>query len=523
MEGLLGSLSSPIVIGVIIVVLLLLIAIPVLLRRRRATTEEEPPEIGTPVDYTSMPIEERPSLRERIANLSLAGKLLLAVVPLLVLIGFILLFLLLPANMGTTEGPTPTPVPLEIAITEAILARVTPQQQIRVEAETTIPENTTVTAELFLGDEPFPWYRTDTATTTVRLGGEINLTLTKADDGPSPTAGSPLMVQLAATLDDGREVVSERFEIAVPEIYARDFYTGTVAEAPTATPTTAVEPTTPPEPTATVAVTPTATPEVDFASEQVATVANGGNVRRHPLIIENVVAQINAGEQVELLGRTPNGEWYRIRNERDEVGWASVTLLSIDPAVQERVPVESVVTVFTSGSVYELPEQQGAIFGQVFVGETVELLRKTPNGEWYQVTNVRDVTGWVSASLLGIPPEVADQVPVEQAAAAAVNATEAVPTSPAGTAAPAAGEPTPVPAEGIVVRVFNRGSIRDQPAQEGAVLGELSAGDDVELRARTSDGAWYFIRSAESIDGWINSSLVRVSPEIAARVPVIEE
>jgi len=52
-----------------------------------------------------------------------------------------------------------------------------------------------------------------------------------------------------------------------------------------------------------------------------------------------VLDQIHAGEIVQLLQKTANGQWYQIRNPRNVVGWVNVTLLTIDQTVASRVPV----------------------------------------------------------------------------------------------------------------------------------------------------------------------------------------
>lgn len=528
MEEVLSLLSEPLVIGVIIIILIFLIAFPILLRRRRSAADEELPELDAPIDYTSLPVEERPRLRDRITNLSLAGKILLGVIPLLFIVGIILLLLILPQISSTAQAPTATPTPLQITDATAILARVNPQQ-IQIEADSTLTANTTeVRAELFLNDEPFPWYQPATAITTVRTDGTIQLSLTKAENGPPPQRDVPIMAILRADID-GQEIVSEPFTVDIPEIYASQFYAGAVAEVPTpdTEPTEeAPEPTT--EITPTVEVTATATPSIDIASGLAATVTNGGNVRQHPMIIENVIGTINADEQIEILGQTPNGEWFLIRNARDEIGWTSATLLSIEPSVLEQVPVESVVTVFVSGNIYEQPQEQSNTLGQVFINETVELSRKTPAGDWYEVTSVRDETGWVSASLLGIPPEVAEQVPVQQASSGATSSVtddndvvvdENETPVPDTTIEPDAATPL----AGLVVNAFNRGSVRDQPNLEGAVLGAIEAGEQVELLERTQNASWYRINSAQGITGWISSSLLRLDQEIVDRVPVASE
>ncbi len=72
-----------------------------------------------------------------------------------------------------------------------------------------------------------------------------------------------------------------------------------------------------------------------------ATVANGGNVREAP-INGRPLAQVNAGETVQLLAKTKDGSWLKIsfaRSGTTITGWVSRTLLTIDPAVDQQVPV----------------------------------------------------------------------------------------------------------------------------------------------------------------------------------------
>jgi hypothetical protein len=97
----------------------------------------------------------------------------------------------------------------------------------------------------------------------------------------------------------------------------------------------------------------------------------------------------------------------------------SATLLTIDPAVASQVPAAKpasaglTATVFNGGNVRERPVT-GKVLDQINAAETVDLLAKTSDGGWYQITNLRGATGWVSVTLLTIDPDVARQVPVAQ-------------------------------------------------------------------------------------------------------------
>ena len=62
-------------------------------------------------------------------------------------------------------------------------------------------------------------------------------------------------------------------------------------------------------------------------------------MRSAPDLQAAVLDQVNAGESVTLLGRSPDGTWLQIRNFRGKVGWTHRTLLTLEPAVEQRLPV----------------------------------------------------------------------------------------------------------------------------------------------------------------------------------------
>jgi SH3-like domain-containing protein len=404
-------LDNPIILVVVVIVLLILIAIPVLIRRRRAAQEDvlPPPELGQSVDYTSLPYEEPTSLGDRLREAPIGVKLLLALVPIAVIVAAVVLWLTFFNNPGTGTAvvPTPTPPPTITNVT----ATVVRSTQIVVEANTNLPDTTQISAVMKENDQDLPWFNKDTISSKI-ADGRITLVLNKAKDAPNPSNNQEQFVTLIATVGD-QVLSSEPAKITVPAIYKADFYPGSVATAPTAAPTTVPtsaptlalpEPTAVPEPTATSTATLTAT------------VFNGGNIRREPQVADNVVGQLHAGEVVTLLERSNDSTWYRVQAPEAE-GWVSATLLTIDPAVASQVstatPPETglTATVFNGGNVRVRPVT-GRPLDQINAGETVQLLAKTSDGGWYQITNIRNVTGWVSVTLLTIDPAVAQQVPI---------------------------------------------------------------------------------------------------------------
>jgi flagellar FliL protein len=411
MQDLLSTFPTGIVIALIILVIVAL-AIVVLLARRRRARQDSPADpaasLGGPVDYTSLPLDEEPSgWRDRFARLSLAGKILAVLVPILGVLGLVALILaLLPS--GEPVAVLPTPVPISLTVRDAALIRAEPLTlDVNVES-TGLADGTEVTIEMLEDGEPFAWINPEQATAPVRRN-RAEIQALRAEGAPAPTEGRRYVVIVRGP--DG--AVSAEAELLIPAVnrIAETFF-GRSAAAPTATPSPAPAPTSAQAtPEATAEPTPEPTAAAELPSGPEAGVANGGNVRRLPIVAaDNVVGGVNAGEAVQLLARTPNGEWYRVRTLRDELGWVSVTLISV-PA-DASVPVAPVVTVFGNGPVYEGPDAASTELDRVNVNEVVELTQKTADGAWYQVTNVRAISGWVAASLLGIPEEVAQSVPV---------------------------------------------------------------------------------------------------------------
>lgn len=78
------------------------------------------------------------------------------------------------------------------------------------------------------------------------------------------------------------------------------------------------------------------------------------------------------------------------------------------------VPIVSSLrgTVANPGNVRADPNVSATPVDRVNQGEEVQLLGRSDNGRWYLVLTVRGVAGWVSATLLNVPPETAALVPV---------------------------------------------------------------------------------------------------------------
>ena len=124
MQQLLGRLDPVIVIILLVAVVLVAVVVVVVMRRMR----QRPPSIDEAlgaasgltgqVDYTSLPLDDEPTgWRERFTNLSLASKILVILVPILVVLGVIVLVLAL--SKGGAPSVQKTPVPVTLTVTKA--------------------------------------------------------------------------------------------------------------------------------------------------------------------------------------------------------------------------------------------------------------------------------------------------------------------------------------------------------------------------------------------------------------------
>lgn len=421
---------------IIIVLVIVLVVLFFLQRRQRANSDVlPPPELGQPIDYTNPELQEPETLADRIRNAPLGVKLLvpLGLVALLILGGVAYSALQPLAGSGQVK-PTPEPVTLTQAS-----ATLSNPSRILAQATTNLPDNTNVQATLLEDGKAFEWYAPESAEGQVS-NGRVRISLNKRANAPTPSQGKTYTVVLNASGPDGTTLSSEPAQLTVPQLYREEFFSGAVAAAPTAAATSAPKPTaaaTPkPSPTAAPSA-PTPTPKA--TATFTATVANGGNVRREPNRQGEVLDQNNANEVVTLLQKSQDGAWYQMTNPRGTTGWFSASLLQVDPKVAAQVPVEGSVPaepppaattqataqattaatgltglVWNGGNLRKLPNFTAEVIDQNNANETVTLVAKTADGRWYKVTNPRGNTGWFSASLLRIQPDVAKRVPVGQ-------------------------------------------------------------------------------------------------------------
>ncbi|HNP70554.1 MAG TPA: SH3 domain-containing protein, partial [Kouleothrix sp.] len=233
----LDALQNPIVIAVVVLVLVVLIAIPVLVRRRRAAQGEvlPPPELGQPVDYTSVPYVEPKTLGERFRDAPIGVKLLLILVPLaLIIAGFVVWQAFFSAPEVANVPPPPPPSITDVTATLASAARIV------VDAKTNLPDGTVVTAAMKEGGSDFAWANQQSAQAQVS-GGLVRVVIERDAAAPRPRRDQEHTLILSASANN-QSVSSEAAKLTIPSIYVNDFFRDQAAP-PTVAPTAAPAPT----------------------------------------------------------------------------------------------------------------------------------------------------------------------------------------------------------------------------------------------------------------------------------------
>lgn len=508
-------MSQEILIALLVGAILLVAIAFIVARRRRAARQDELPlpdvsGIGETIDYTSLPEEEPRTLGERFRAAPPAVKALIILAP-VVLIGVIAVLVLTFAPFGDS-GATPTPLPPSprLAIERA---EVVGRGKIVVIVQTeNLPSGAVVTALIREGDQEFPWFNPETALAQPDpLSGEAQVVLDRRSDAPTPRQSETYTVIAIAREAGGEIVRSDPAPLDVLQPFFNDFY-GVAIEptpAPAATPTATLSPATP-EPSPTIVAT----------QELTGTATIVGNIRQAPNREADVVGRLTPGEVVTLFERSVDGEWYRIATSAGLSGWVSRTLLIVDQDLAAQLPVATPdnlpkAAVFNGGNVRTSPSLRGLVIDQVNAGESVILLARNADSTWLKVINERQITGWVSRTLLTVSPNDVRNLPVSN---------ETVPTPLPATVAALPPPPTPnataPPVTGLTAIVFNGGNVRTAPNLQAQVIDQVNARETVQLLSKTPDGNWYRITNVRGVTGWVNRTLLTVDPDVARRVPV---
>jgi N-acetylmuramoyl-L-alanine amidase len=218
------------------------------------------------------------------------------------------------------------------------------------------------------------------------------------------------------------------------------------------------------------------------------------NVREGPGVGFPAITRIDAGANVELLGRNADASWVQVSLPGGIVGWVRSTF------VQANVAISSLPTVVqgtgASGSVHAffLNVRSGPGVGFPEVGvlgrdDGVTILGRNGDGSWLNVSIPGGVTGWVNRGFIRTNVDVM--------------------TLPVTDAGQGGGGPAPTGPNATVTAGFL--NVRFGPGAGFGIITRVSQGQVVALGGRSADGQWVFISIPAGASGWVNALYVRTS------------
>jgi uncharacterized protein YgiM (DUF1202 family) len=136
--------------------------------------------------------------------------------------------------------------------------------------------------------------------------------------------------------------------------------------------------------------------------------------------------------------------------------------------------------------------------GQIEAGTEVVPIKRSDDNQWLLVRHMDDVFGWLQAKDVA-----ADNDTITRVRSVKPN-------------------PADIDNGQYKAQVAHGGNIRYTPSvQSGRVLGQMHAGQTVAITGKSSDSVWYYVLAPDA-EGWVHNSLLAISNDVAAQVPVVK-
>jgi uncharacterized protein YgiM (DUF1202 family) len=259
------------------------------------------------------------------------------------------------------------------------------------------------------------------------------------------------------------------------------------------------------------------------------------NIRSGPGIGNSVVATVNQGSVLTLLGRNADSSWAYVQTVAAVRGWVNASPTYITPsvaintltvvtatatptitatptttatatpattatAVPNNTPtpaptaVSGAVATIATGAlnVRSGPSLAYSAVAVVYQGNVVSLIGRNAASSWAKIRLSNGTEGWVNAASTYITPNVSiGSLPLADSASAPVSSATAL----------------------VATGALN---VRSGPGVTYSVLTVASQGQTVMLLGRNSNSSWAKIRLGNGTEGWVNVTLITPSVSISS-------
>lgn len=251
---------------------------------------------------------------------------------------------------------------------------------------------------------------------------------------------------------------------------------------------------------------------VNQAQQQAVAIVTTGrlNVRSGPSSGFTVLAKLDLGDQLALLGRNPDQSWVQVRTPAGVEGWVSTLYIETLYPLGDLPVTSDIIEYFAQ--IGNLPvnarEGPGIEYAVLFVVPEYAVMStvgRTANGNWLLIRSESRL-GWVNAAyVLNWYPN--SLLPVAWDGGVTPGEPPPTPGGPTGPTGPA---PQPPAGSPIATVTTGRLNVREGPSSGFHILGKLNEGDQVTMIGRNPDESWVQISLAGGT-GWITTLYIQSS------------
>lgn len=227
------------------------------------------------------------------------------------------------------------------------------------------------------------------------------------------------------------------------------------------------------------------------AAAEVVNIQQAMSLRSSPLESAAEVAKVKAGQQIKIRTISDDWQWYMIELASGSLGYIpsqqvryqlaqpvrkSLPAPTVEPAPATKPSVGTVAIRGNNLRVRMGPGTEYPVVGKVAKGSTVVILKRSTNGQWYQVQAEDGLKGFCAAKFVRLSALTPRRI--------------------------------------VMGKVATNGSslrIRKRPGTQHPVLTEIANGADLRIAERIDDGKWYRVTLEDGRDGYAFGRFVQLS------------
>ena len=239
-------------------------------------------------------------------------------------------------------------------------------------------------------------------------------------------------------------------------------------------------------------------------------------VRVGPSTMSTIFTQVNDLASLEPVGRTEDERWLQVRLADQRNGWIMAEAIRIEgditslPVTGLPNYVERVVLVAaeTGGiSLLQVPNSDVEIASLEPLAP-LQVVGRNDTSDWLFVETNTTLEGWVRAADLVLPflPQQVQIIPAEMLVVSTSTPSSSVVVQ------------SPIGEEEANAKVRDDAGglrLRQLPNPDGTILFNLQSGTPLLVSERTTDSAWVYVTIPEGFEGWLATSFLDLSVELA--------